>query len=91
MAARHWIKEANAFLDNGESRYRPSMRRVLDLDRLWARARRLAARDLEADGLAAPPLPQQCPFGLEELVGGEADPRDLAARLVAAPGRTGGA
>ncbi len=90
QAARHWIKEANAFLDNGESRYRPSMRRVLDLDRLWARACRLAARDLETDGRAAPPLPQQCPFELEELVGGEADPRDLAARLaaaVAAPGR----
>jgi hypothetical protein len=35
-AVRHWTKEANAFLDTAESRYRPSMRRVLDPDRLWS-------------------------------------------------------
>ena len=84
QAARHWIKEANAFLDTAEGRYRPSMRRVLDADRLWWRACRLATRDLETDGHARPPLPKECPFGLEELVGGEADARDLATQLAAA-------
>ena len=83
-AVRHWTKEANAFLDTAESRYRPSMRRVLDPDRLWSRACRLATRDLTTDGHAAPPLPEQCPFSLEELVSGEADPRNLATRLAEA-------
>lgn len=92
-AARHRTKEANAFLDTAARRWRPSMRRAIDLDGLWSDARRRATRDLDIDGHAAPPLPGACPFGLEELVGGEADPRDLAARLAAAvpaPGGTGG-
>jgi uncharacterized protein DUF29 len=94
QAARHWAKEADAFLDTAENRCRSSMRRVLDLAKLWRRASRLAVRSLEIDGHMAPPLPEECPFGLEELVGGEADPRGLAARLaaaVAAPGQSGGA
>ena len=86
QAVRHWTKEANAFLDTAESRYRPSMRRVLDPAKLWARACRLAVRDLEADRHAVPPLPKACPFSLEELVGGEVDPRELAAHLAAAAG-----
>jgi hypothetical protein len=44
----------------------------------------LAAADLEDDGREPPLLPGECPFGLEELVGGEADPRGLAPRLAAA-------
>jgi len=36
-----------------------------------------------------PPLPQDCPFGLEELVGGEADPRELAARFAATVAEAG--
>ena len=89
-AARHWTKEADAFLANAERRWRPSMARAVDLDKLWRHARRRATRDLEIDGHTPPPLPKECPFGLEELVGGEADPRDLAARLVAALGQTDG-
>ena len=93
QAARHWTKEADAFLATAARRWRPSMRRAVDPDGLWSDARRRAARDFDIDGLAAPPLPEGCPFELEELVGGEADPRDLASRLaaaVAASGRTGG-
>lgn len=84
QAVRHWTKEAGAFLYNAERRYRPSMRRVIDHGKLWSDARRLAARDLEIDGHEVPPLPAACPFGFEELVGGAADPRDLAERLCAA-------
>lgn len=84
QAGRHWTKEANAFLATAARRWRPSMRRAIDPDALWSDARRQATRDLEIDGFAVPLLPQGCPFGLEELVGGEADPRNLAARLAAA-------
>jgi hypothetical protein len=83
-AARHWSKEANAFLATAARRWRPSMRRAIDPDRLWSDARRQAVRDLEIDGHPVPPLPKECPFGLDELGGGDADPRDLASRLAAA-------
>jgi hypothetical protein len=69
------------------------MRRAVDPDRLWFDARRQATRELDVDGHAMPPLPEGCPFGLEEPVGGEADPRDSASRLaaaVAAPKRNSG-
>jgi hypothetical protein len=88
-AVRHWTKETNAFLANAARRWRPSMRRAVDPDGLWSDAARQAARDLEIDGHAVPPLPKECPFGLEELVGGEADPRDLASRLAAAVAPSG--
>jgi len=93
QAVRHWTKEANAFLATTARRWRPSMRRAVDADRLWSDACRQVMRDLEIDGHAGPPLPGECPFALEELVGGEADPRELAARLaatVAGVGQGGG-
>ena len=80
QAARHWTKKANAFLATAARRWRPSMRRAADPDGLWSDARRQATRELEIDGHAVPPLPEECPFGLEELVGGEADPRELYQR-----------
>ncbi len=83
-AVRHWTKEIRAFLANAARRWRPSMPRAVDPDGLWSDAPRQAARDLEDDGREPPLLPGECPFGLEELVGGEADPRGLAPRLAAA-------
>ncbi len=94
QAARHWTKETRAFLYNASRRYRPSMRRDLDHQKLWSDAIRLATEDLGDDGHAAPPLPKECPFGLEELVGAEANAGDLASRLhaaVAAPRHAPGA
>lgn len=83
QAVRHWTKETRAFLYNATRRYRPSMRRVLDHDKLWSDACRLAAADLADDGHEAPPLPPGCPFVLEDLVGGQPDPRELTAQLAA--------
>jgi Domain of unknown function DUF29 len=84
QAVRHWTKEARAFLYNAARRYRPSMRRVVELEQLWSDACRLATADLSDDGHEPPRLPQECPFGLDELIGGKADPRELASRLAAA-------
>ncbi len=67
------------------------MRRDFDHEKLWSDACRLAAGDLGDDGQAAPPLPKECPFGLEELVGGKADVGELVARLRAALAATGAA
>lgn len=85
-AVRHWRKEIRAFLRNAARRYRPSMRQLIDVGALWTSARRDAAQDLADDGHAPLPLPQACPFALEELLDAEADPRALASRLAAAVG-----
>jgi hypothetical protein len=89
QAVRHWTKETRAFLYNAARRYRPSMRRDFDHKKLWSDARRLAAGDLRDDEHPVPPLPKRCPFGLDELVGGGADPREMFARLRAAAAASG--
>ena len=69
------------------------MRRDFDHEKLWSAACRLAAADLKEDGHEPPLVPEGCPFDLEELVGGEADPGKLVARhaaAVMAPGGTDG-
>jgi hypothetical protein len=81
QAVRHWRKEIGAFLLHARRRYRPSMRRAIDMAALWSDARRLARQDLEVDGHAMPPLPEACPFELEELVEAGADPQGLARQL----------
>ena len=80
-AVRPWTKEANAFLDNAASRYRPSMRQAMDPAKLWARACRRATLDLEVDGHAVPALPRDLPLDVEALVDGTADARAVAAAL----------
>ena len=85
-AVRHWRKETAAFLLNARRRYRPSMRRIIDVPALWEDACRLARRDFEFDDHTPLPLPQACPFALEELLDAEADPRVLASRLAAPVG-----
>jgi hypothetical protein len=59
------------------------MRQAIDVDFLWPRARRRTRLEFEIDGQPAPGLPQDCPFTLDELTDGQADPRALAARLAA--------
>jgi hypothetical protein len=83
-AVRHWAKEANAFLANATDRYRPTMRQAIDFAKLWSKAHRRAAKDLQIDGHVPPPLPDSAPFALDALVSEEADAQDLAAQLAAA-------
>jgi hypothetical protein len=84
--ARHWLKETNGFLATAARRYRPSMRRAIDVQKLWDSAKRRAGRDLEIDGHSVPALPAALPFTLEELVSEATDPRSLMARLAASAG-----
>jgi hypothetical protein len=79
-ATAHWTSETIAFIENALDRYRPSMRRALDVQALWAKARRRLRRDT-ADDVGA--VPEACPFTLDELLDEDADPRALAARLAA--------
>ena len=60
-AARHWTKEANAFLATAARRWRPWMGRAVDADELWSVACRQATWNYEIDGHAAAALPRACP------------------------------
>ena len=84
QAVRHWRKETATFLLTARRRYRPSMRRVINLAALWEDACRLAREDLSWDGHAAPSLPDACPFGLDDLISTEATVARLAEQLAAA-------
>jgi hypothetical protein len=62
----HWRSEARVARINAASRYAPSMRRRLDLARIYARA--LSAMPSTIDGLLPLPVPTECPVTLDELL-----------------------
>ncbi len=74
----HWRGEAGVFLDDAAQRFTPSMRQRVELDGLYAKALR-RAREATDDTGAPRPLPDACPFGLDELLAG--DLAGLAAKL----------
>ncbi|MBV9078262.1 MAG: DUF29 domain-containing protein [Methylobacteriaceae bacterium] len=82
LAAAHWAGEVLRFLLDARAAYAPSMRRQIDLDRLWRDAARLAHASLAAYGIeAVPNLPRQAPFTLDELLDEGFDVRAAVARL----------
>lgn len=69
MSRRAWKVEVAGFLVEARHDYRPSMRRLIDLDRAWADAMRLAVTELHAYNFRVPPgIPAKCPFTLDELL-----------------------
>jgi hypothetical protein len=62
----HWEAEARVFRANAASRFTPSMRQKLDLDRIYRRALRGLPDTIDAQ----PPLPvpDVCPMTLDELL-----------------------
>ena len=82
----HWRREGRTFLADANGGMTPSMRRQLDLPDLYERARLLIAAD-DLDGRPPRPLPEACPFAVEDLiVSGKAPPEvdALIAKLAAA-------
>ncbi len=80
----HREAEAMAALSGAARRYAPSMGPRLDLSEIWAAAAAVARRKLAADGGPAKPLPNDCPFAVEDLVRRPPDLDALLARLAAA-------
>jgi Domain of unknown function DUF29 len=78
QAAAHWHDEAGVFLDDAEQRFTPSMRQRIGLDDLYAKALRRAREAADKAGIPRP-LPEACPFKLDELLAGNV--AELAARL----------
>ncbi len=77
-AVAHWAEEAGAFLDDAGRRFTPSMRQRIGLDDLYDKARRRAGAATDDAG-ATRPLPEECPFTLDDLLG--ADVTGLGAKL----------
>ena len=81
-AAAHWAVEARAFHGAMIDKVTPAMRTRLELQKLWAQARRYASADLVAFGRSSPDwLPSQCPFEPEDFVEEFLDYAKLASRL----------
>ena len=79
LAADRWRGEVFVFLDLAQRAFTPSMRQRISLEDEYRGALRLARfamREIEAP---ARPLPDACPFTLDELLAGE--PPALSARL----------
>ena len=81
-AVAHWRSEAGVFLADAEDCFTPSMRQRIELDALYAKALGLAREATDATGEPRP-LPEACPFTLDELLA--ASVAELAARLDGAP------
>jgi hypothetical protein len=77
----HWRSECVEFHDRLIDAYRPSMRRAIDIEELWRRAKRKVVASFADHGEARPRLPDACPFGLDELVDKELDVERLVAQL----------
>jgi Domain of unknown function DUF29 len=81
-AVGHWRTEVATFHVELADFYVHSMRRRIDLQKLWARARRLAEVTLqEHSGCIGSNVPIKCPFSLHELVADDFDFDDVLARL----------
>jgi hypothetical protein len=79
----HWRSEAVTALAGAARRYAPSMGQRIDLDEIWTVAVIAARNKLAADGGPASPLPEDCPYAIEDLVQRLPDLDALLARLVA--------
>lgn len=81
--AGHWIDEIIAFRVNADAHFTPSMRQLINLDQLWKKARKRAADALSQYDQVPVQLPDECPFGLDELIGDETPLKTMVGRLVA--------
>jgi len=67
-SAKHWRDEVQAFRHDVQRRFTPSMRQRIGLDDLYRKAAGRARTAMEDNGVAPGPLPERCPFGLDELL-----------------------
>ncbi|NDW05335.1 DUF29 domain-containing protein [Jiella pacifica] len=78
----HWVGEASGFQADAVLAYSPGLRQRLDLPTIWKLARRNAADSLREYGVAVPPLSEECPLTLDQLLDPDFSPRE-AANIVA--------
>jgi hypothetical protein len=66
LSARHWQAEIGDRLSEAADEFRESMRKDIDMAKLYQRARRAALRHM--DDAPSAPLPDDCPWTLDELL-----------------------
>ena len=77
---RHWKREIRVFLADANRQVSPSMRQRLDIPDLYERAQLLIAVD-DLNGRPPSPLPETCPFTVEDLIVRGKAPPDVDALL----------
>ena len=82
----HWVSEASGFQSDAVLASSPGLRQRLDLPKIWKLAKRNAGDSLSEYGIVVPPLPEQCPLTLEQLLDADFSPREAAAIVAAAAG-----
>jgi hypothetical protein len=80
---RHWFDEAERARINGIRviEQSPGLRQLLDVEKLWGRARRLANRDLRKFDEPEAPSDLSCPLSLDALLSEESDLTDAQTRI----------
>jgi hypothetical protein len=73
----HWRTDIVEFQNQILDSYRPSMRRSIDMDKLWQRACRKVEASFLDHGEPKPNLPKKCPFTIEMLTDESIDPEAL--------------
>jgi len=80
-SAKHWRDEVRAFRHDMQRRFTPSMRQRIGLDDLYDKAAGRARAAMEDNGIVPLPLPQACPFALDDLLAERLDVAALVAKL----------
>ena len=80
-SAKHWRDEVRAFRHDVQRRFTPSMRQRVGLDDLYDKAAGRAQAAIEDNGVPLQPLPEACPFTLDDFLAGGPDVPALVARL----------
>lgn len=80
QAATHWRDETGVFLADAEDRFTPSMRQRIGLDEIYAKALHLSRTATDDTGEPRP-LPEVCPFTLDELLAARPDVMELVVKL----------
>lgn len=80
-SAKRWRDEVQAFRNDVQRRFTPSMRQRIGLDDLYRKAAGRARAATEDDGIAPRPLPEECPFILHELLNEDFGTVGLVAKL----------
>ena len=84
----HRVSEASGFQSDAVLGYSPRLKQRLDLPTIWKLAKRNAAYSLGEFGVDVPPLPDECPLTLDQLLDPDFSPREAAA-IVAASTKSG--
>jgi hypothetical protein len=79
----HWVGEASGFQGDAVLAFSPGLRQRLDLPKIWSVAKRNATDSLTEYGVAVPPLPDECPLSLDQLLDLDFSPREAAAVVLA--------